>query len=113
MKVCLYICLLCLPVVSGAQNYADSIQQFRKQYIKELLAEKRHPITASQVKNLGFFKPDRSYSVWASFAETPGSVPFLIPTHSGKQKPFREYGVLTFYIRDTMYKLHAYQSVDL
>jgi len=44
---------------------------------------------------------------------TPGSTPFLIPTHSGKQKPFREYGTLTFVVHDSTLVLHMYQSIDL
>ena len=113
MRIYLCICLLCFFTIARGQSYSDSIQQFRKQYIADLLAEKRHPISASQVKNISFFTPDRSYCVWADFTEIPGSKPFLIPTHSGKQKPFREYGTLNLYIRDTLFKLHVYQSVDL
>jgi hypothetical protein len=107
--------LLLLPVAWNVrgQSYADTIQQYRKQYIADLLAEKRHPISPSQTSNLNFFPPDRSYCVTALVTEKPGATPFLIPTHSGKQKPFREYGTLTFSIHDTLLTLHVYQSMDL
>ncbi len=113
-KCCFYIFLFCyFSATLQAQSYADSIGEFRKQYVKDLLAEKRHPISKSDVKNLSFFAADRSYCVWADFTETPGSTPFMVQTHSGKQKPFREYGKLTFYVHDTLLTLHVYQLVDL
>jgi uncharacterized protein (DUF1684 family) len=78
-----------------------------------LLAEPRHPVKPAEAKNISFFKPDHNYCVLAAFTETPGAEPFLVATHSGKQKPFREYGKLTFNLHDTMFTLHVYQSVDL
>ncbi len=111
-----YILIFCL-LASGCslkgQSFADGILEFRKQYIEGLLAEPRHPISASQVKNISFYAPNPHFCVWATFTETPGSVPFMVPTHSGKQKPFREYGTLSFKLGDTTFTLHAYQMVDL
>jgi len=110
----LFFGILILPVAcTHAQTYADSIAQYRKQYIADLLGDKRSPIKPTQVKGISFFKPDQSYCVWGAFKETPGSVPFMIETHSGKKKPFREYGTVTFAIHDTTMTLHVYQSVDL
>ena len=37
----------------------------------------------------------------------------MLPTHSGKQKPFREVGTLSFTIHDTDVVLHAYQMLDM
>ena len=111
----IFYLLLLLPfslTVKG-QSYADTIAQFRKQYTAELLADKRSPIKPAQVKSLSFFPPDRSYCVWADFVEKPGSKPFLIQTHSGKQKPYKEYGTLTFTLNNASRTLHLYQSVDL
>ena len=108
-----FLLLMLLARSAKGQTYADSIVQFRKQYTTELLVDKRSPIKPSQVKGLDFFKPDKSYCVLATFTETPGSVPFMVETHSGKKKPFREYGVASFSIHDTTLKLHIYQSIDL
>ncbi len=96
----LVFCLLLLSGISMAngQTYADSIAQFRQHYIAEHLADKRSPIKQAQVKSLSFFVPDRNYCVWADFKVSPGAAPFLIPTHSGKDKPYKEYGTLTFSI---------------
>lgn len=98
--------------VSG-QTYRDSILEYRKKYISELTVEAGGPLKASQTKNVTFFPPDRSYCVWADFKETPGTQPFLVPTHSGKSKPYKEYGTLSFRIHDSAYVLHVYQSMEL
>jgi hypothetical protein len=95
------------------QAYNDGIVEYRKQYIAGLLSEPRHPVQPSQARNIDFFAPDQKYCVVADFKETPGSVPFMVPTHSGKQKPFKEFGTLTFKIHDSVFVLHAYQLVSL
>ncbi len=110
------LCFLLLATCSlsaRGQIYGDTIAAFRKKYVAELLEDKRAPIKASQVKDLSFFAADRSYCVWATVKETPGSVPFKIPTHSGKLKPYRQYATLTFKLKGTDYTLHAYQGIDL
>jgi uncharacterized protein (DUF1684 family) len=105
--------LLLITAAAKAQSYDDSIQLFRKNYVSELLVDARAPIKSSQVKYLDFYKADPAYRVAATFTETPGSIPFKIETHSGKQKPYREYGVLEFSVQGTPLKLHVYQSLDL
>lgn len=97
----------------SAQTYRDSIAAYQKQYTKELLEDKRSPIKPADVKYMHFFPANRDYRVWAEVSVTVGSKPFLINTHSGKQKPFKEYGTLTFTIHDTTRTLHIYQSVDM
>ena len=37
----------------------------------------------------------------------------MVQTHSGKQKPYREYGQVSFRIKDTLLTLHVYQNIDL
>ena len=107
------VLLVSISFFATGQSYTDSIAVFRKHYVEDLLADKRSPIKPVQVRNFSFFPADHRYCLWAAFKETPGSTPFKIPTHSGKQKPFREYGTLTFTIKDVVYTLHMYQSIDL
>ncbi len=109
----LIFCLFLLSSQSGfAQSYADDIIAYRKQYVKELLDDARSPIKPSQAKFLDFFQPNEKYSVIADFAASPGSKPFLINTHSGKQRPYKEYGLLKFKISGQDLVLHIYQKVD-
>ena len=108
----LIICLFLLYSQYGFAQYAENINAYRKQYIAELLADARSPIKPSQVKFLDFFQPDEKYSVTADFVLSPGSKPFLINTHSGKQKPYKEYGQLKLKIGGNNLVLHVYQMVD-
>ena len=96
-----------------SQTYADGIAEYRKHYVEDLLAEPRKPVQPSQVQSIVFFRPDQKYCVTATVAESPGSVPFMVPTHSGKQKPFKEYGTLSFSLDGKALVLHAYQLIDL
>lgn len=36
-----------------------------------------------------------------------------MPTHSGKDKKYKQYGIITFSLHDTVSVLHIYQSIDL
>ncbi len=113
MKSIVFFILLAITVPVSAQTYRDSIVYYRQLYVKEMQEDKRSPIKPGDVKYMHFFEPDHNYCVWADITLTPGSKPFLINTHSGKQKPFKEYGVITFTIHDTVQTLHVYQSVNL
>ncbi|GAA4461010.1 DUF1684 domain-containing protein [Nemorincola caseinilytica] len=113
MKNILFIISLLTGTAALGQSYSDSIVTYRKKYIEELLAEKRQPIKPADAGKISFFPPDVTYRVIAEVRETPGSTPFMIPTHSGKQKPFREYCTLTFTVKGQQYTLHAYQGIDL
>ncbi len=110
--VAIAVCL-CLAAAGRAQSYRDSIMLYRDGYIKELLAEKRQPVKPEDARYLSFFEPDPAYRVWASYIETPGATPIMIPTHSGKDKPFRECGYVTFDLNGQSLKLHLYQMIDI
>jgi uncharacterized protein (DUF1684 family) len=107
--------LLSLAVVQVAhsQTYVDSIAAHRQKYIADLLAEPRLNLKQSQVSKISFYPATISYAVLATVTPTTGSKPFMIPTKSGKQKPFREYSTLTFKLASEEYVLHAYQGMDL
>ena len=113
LKRILFISSLAITVSACAQTYGDSIGAWQKQYTKDLLADKRSPIKPGDVKYMHFYPADRAFCVWGDVTVNPGSQPFLINTHSGKQKPFKEYGTITFKIKDTTQTLHIYQMVDM
>src|SRR4051812_48650314 len=111
MRYALFFLLLIVAVAVKGQSYSDSIFRYEQQYIADLVAA--GPIKHAQAKGVKFFKPDPDFRTWGVVKGTPGSEPFMIETHSGKKKPFREYGTVTFTIHDTSLVLHIYQSVDL
>jgi uncharacterized protein (DUF1684 family) len=114
MKYLVYILFFISTTgILKAQDYKETILKYRENYIKDLLSEPRKPVKPEDVRYITFYDPDEHYSVFASFTETPGSTPFMLPTHSGKNKPFRQYGIVDFSINDTTLRLHVYQSIDL
>jgi uncharacterized protein (DUF1684 family) len=114
MRTVYFTLLLVLgQFLAHASSYNDSMLAYRKGYIDELLKDPRSPIKGSDVQYLEFYAPNPKYRVTASFKPSAGSQPFLINTHSGKQKPYKEYGILTFTLLDTVYTLHVYQRIDI
>jgi len=114
MKLWLSLLLsLAVVQVAHSQTYVDTIATHRQKYIADLLTEPRLNLKQSQVNKITFYPATKSYAVWATVTSTPGSKPFMIPTKSGKQKPFKEYGTLTFTLSGEEYVLHAYQGMDL
>jgi hypothetical protein len=104
------ISLLCTRL--EAQTYKDSITKYREHYKQDFLTDARSPLKAADTGYLRFYKADPSYRVIASMEITKDAKPFMIPTHSGKLKPYRGYGILSFKLHGKSYVLHAYQSAD-
>ncbi|HXS36793.1 MAG TPA: DUF1684 domain-containing protein [Flavipsychrobacter sp.] len=105
--------LFVLSSCSRGQSYNDSILQYRQQYKVGFLSDESSPLKASDTAYLRFYAPNEKYCVTADFKVTPGTDTFIIPTHSGKNKVFKQYGIATFKINDTILTLHIYQSIDL
>lgn len=96
-----------------AQSYTESILQYRQHYKEEFITEERSPLKAADTGYLKFFAPDETYRVKAGFKITPGTEVFDMPTHSGKTKKFRQYGIATFTLHGTACTLHVYQNQGL
>ena len=106
------ICLFALKAAYG-QHYADSIYKHREHYRNEFVTDERSPLGMRDTSYLRFYAPDKTYRVTASLKLTPEASPFQIPTHSGKTKTYRKYGILHFLIKGKPYDLEVYQSLDL
>jgi uncharacterized protein (DUF1684 family) len=100
-------------VTVQAQSYYDSIAQFRKHYKEEFITEERSPLKAADTGYLEFFKIDKRYRVVATFKATPDAQAFDMPTHSGKTKKFRQYGLIKFKLHDTSLALQIFQNLSL
>lgn len=93
--------------------YKQDITQFRKHYKEEFLEDDRSPLTKDDTAFLRFYEVDSAYKFNASFRLTPGAEPFDIPTVSGKTKQYRQYGVISFSVNDTVVQLQVLQSLKL
>lgn len=105
--------LACLSACGQAKNYDAAINEHRMAYKQGFLTDERAPLTAADTGYLRFYEPDEAYKVTARFERTPNTLPFNIPTVSGKTKEYQQYGTATFTINDTTVTLHIYQSVKL
>ena len=113
MNKLLFGLLLLASCSLHAQHYQDSILQYRQRYKNDFLSDKNSPLTADDTAYLRFYPADSSYLITAKFHRSSGSSSFMMPTHSGKDKEFKEYGTLTFKLHDTLLTLHAYQNIAL
>jgi uncharacterized protein len=110
----LLIVLLSAKAVSCyAQSYSDSIQLHRQHYKEEFITEERSPLKGNDTTYLRFFAPNEKYRVTATFKDTPESKVFDMPTHSGKTKPFKLYGIISFTVKGKKETLHIYQNQNL
>jgi len=114
MKKFVIVAACCLLSASShaQSSYNNSIFEFRKEYETGFLTDKRSPLKKNDLKYLRYYEPDINFKVLATFVATPESGSFSMPTHSGKDKIYRQYGILTFSIHDTLLNLHVYQRVD-
>ena len=115
MRYLLFFALLLFAnLVSSQDNFDKSIEDFRKNYLKEFLANERAPLKDEEaLSHMRFFDADENYKVTASFEKTPKAKPFDMPTFSGINKPYVQYGWLTFKIDGKEHKLALYQNLKL
>jgi uncharacterized protein (DUF1684 family) len=111
----LYLLLLLHGICAFGQSktYIQQIAEHRRHYKQEFLEDQRSPLTAKDTANLRFYLPDEHYKVKAKVTLTPEAEPFDMPTVSGKNKKYRQYGWLTFNINDTAVRLQVFQSLKL
>jgi len=100
-------------LTSFGQSYNQQIDSFRQHYKNEFISDEHSPLKAADTGFLRFYAPDKAYCLNASFVLTPDSKPFKIATHSGKTKPYRQYGNITFSLKDQSFTLAVYQGLDL
>jgi len=106
--------LISLSKILLAQaGYDDSIYHFRQFYKEEFLKDDQSPLSAADTAFLRFYPPNKTFRVVARLQLSPSAITFQMPTHSGKMKPYKKYGVLSFILDNYPMTLEVYQSVDL
>jgi uncharacterized protein (DUF1684 family) len=112
MKTHLVSIFILISSMVSAQDFVQEINDYRSTYKKEFLASRDAPVKPEDIRFLDFYQPDQSFRVNATVVKTDLK-PFLMMTHSGKTKEYKEYGVATFKISNKPFKLHIYRSLDL
>lgn len=109
-----------VPLASAAQYDTTAIKQSVREFQDELNAEyrdiKTSPLEPGKVKKFkghDFFPVNTAYTVQATLTITHAAQFFKMKTSSGREKDYRQYGLLTFTLLGKEYKLPVYQSQQL
>ncbi|WP_299130448.1 DUF1684 domain-containing protein [uncultured Winogradskyella sp.] len=90
--------------------------EFQKQINAEYKDATTSPLKARDLKTfegLDFFKFDSTFVVKATLKRTPDSKWFNMKTTTSRVSPERVFGILTFKISGSKYKLNVYQGKDI
>lgn len=114
MKRLFLFFMVCSAGTGIAQpSYKETINDYRTHYKNEFITDERSPLKKEDTAFLRFYPVNEKYRVLARLRLTPDSKPYDMPTASGKTKKYRQYGVLTFNINDTIVSLQVLQSQKL
>jgi uncharacterized protein (DUF1684 family) len=106
--------ILALLFLTGTALTAQTdYAAYREHYKQEFLTEPRSPLTAADTAYLDFFEPKSEWAVTARLELTPESPAFGLPTYSGQERPYRQFGLLYFEIDGKPYRLCVYQNLKL
>jgi uncharacterized protein (DUF1684 family) len=104
---------LILAFHANAQDFAKQTENFREGYKAEFLKSPNSPLKKKDLAFLRFYEPDSSFRVKAVFTKTEKSEPFDMPTYSGINKSYVQYGTLTFELLGEKQILSVYRSLGL
>lgn len=91
-------------------EYSREILVNRQNSKKELIAETRAPIQASDTSMLDYYEPNIDWKIEAEILLTPNDSVFQMPTSSGKTKPYKRYGIAKMQHAGKTFELSIYQN---
>ncbi|MGC4058756.1 MAG: DUF1684 domain-containing protein [Chitinophagaceae bacterium] len=110
----IYSVLILLPLRGMAQDsYKKEIEQYRRHYKEEFIAEERSPLKGSDTAFIRFFPVNPVYRVNAHIELVPNAPEFDMETHSGKKQRYRNYAKATFTLQGKSCTLSIYQNVRI
>ncbi|UBM57218.1 DUF1684 domain-containing protein [Marinilongibacter aquaticus] len=110
--ICAIALLFCTQSLF-AQNYAQELADFRKNYKADFLKDDHSPLKEEDLAYLDFYPPNESLKVKCEFEAIESSDTFELPTSSGKTKTYMVFGQLVFKIKAKSYRLNVYRSLAL
>lgn len=100
---------------SFSQNsYVDSIQKLRNERNTHML-DSTSILNEKEKDNfvaLDFFEIDSNWVITANFKKKKGRV-FKMKTSTSRLPKYRQYGIISFYVNDTLIELPVYQNLAL
>ena len=110
----LLLILLVQFAALGQNDYVSEMNESRKDHVTYLLsdtsflkAEEREDIVS-----IDYFSPDINYVITASFQKKKGKK-FEMKTNTPRRPVYRQYGIVTFTLHDSVVSLPVYESVSL
>ena len=116
MRLLFLICILLQLQTINAQGYEDSIKDFQDHLNSEYSDPETSPLIENDLVNFkghDFFPVNADYRLVAHFERTLDASSFFMKTTTDRLPAYDVYGVATFKIGDTEYKLNVYQSHSL
>ena len=108
-----YVFLFAACLAAGLLHAQTDYAARRAQYQQAFLTNPRSPLTAADTALLDFYPPQSQWALVAKIVRTPDSPTFGLPTYSGQERPYRQYGILYFEIAGKPYRLCVYQNTKL
>lgn len=106
----LHLCVL----LSAQDNYEDSIVEARKAFNEKLLTTDYllNGLEQQGIDSLSYFPVDPNWRIEAHLIKDKGKR-FKMPTSTERQPMYRRYGWICIKYKDKMFRLAAYQNLEL
>lgn len=112
MKQLLFVFFLLTAQSISAQQYTTELEAERVRNNEEMRNEVLDSSERLHFEGICYFPIDTNYIVPASFTRKKGKK-FIMPMTKARTVFYRQYGVLTFRIHDTLCELAVYENLDL
>lgn len=116
MKNIFLIGLLAFSTLVFGQSHSQEVLDWQSKMNTEFANPKSSPLKKKDLKKfeaLDFFKPDSTYRVIASLKLTPEARPFKMRTTTDRLADYRQYGIATFNLNDSVFSIPVYQNLRL
>lgn len=94
-------------------SFSAQIARHRQEYKNHFLTELRSPLGEEDTALLDFYPPNPAWRVKAKFERTLDMKPFDMPTYSGRNASYQQYGRLIFEKNGKADTLNIYQNLRL
>jgi uncharacterized protein len=112
MKQFLALLTLLTGFSAAAQSYSQKLAEKRRMNNLEMMFEVLDSAEVKTFEGICYFPIDTSYIVKAEFKRKKGKK-FAMPMTKQRLVYYRQYGTLTFTIRDTACELAVYENLEL
>ena len=116
MRFCLLLISIIIHQTVYAQKstYVSEIKTYQHKLNHEFADPTETPLTEeglARFDSLNFFKINATYLVKAYLVKTPKSKPFKMLTTTNRKPDYRQYGTVSFMLKDTLCTLSVFENL--